>query len=224
MSDEQLSRSEFDALYREIQEHGTRLIQIMAFCVGGAAALLSYVFTINPQNLPFHDLLPPFLFFLPFMVLTPCLMLVQSSLHSTTRIAAYLIFRYEEKDCGVQWQRSVQAYRSNTGDGFRHRPFRWALVAVFGSMGTASLVASMISATSVGMHHCFNSPQKGHAFFWIYGALSVTLILLLALANLSLFHGWGRQPFEHELALWRKIGELPAVANSAKQPGTTGVV
>lgn len=192
----------------------------MAFCVGGSTALLSYVFTIDPQKLPFHDLLPPFLFLLPFLVLTPCLMLVQSSLHSTTRIAAYLIFRYEERNFGVYWQRSIQAYRSGHNDGFRHRPFRWALIAVFGSLGTASLVASMVSTISVGIHHCFTPPLKGHAFFWIYGSLFSVLTVLLIVANLSLFHGWGRQPFEHELATWRKIGEPPSVANAVGPPNT----
>jgi hypothetical protein len=165
------SKAEYEALYREIQDHGTRLYQVLSFCVAGSTALLSYVFTIDVAKLPYREALPPFLLLSPFLVLVPSLLLVPSCLHNTARIASYLQYRYETTSNGISWQTSVQKYRTRYDGDWTQRPFRTALIAVFGSLGTTSIAASAASFCFTWNEHRFSAISRLGLFASLYGFL-----------------------------------------------------
>lgn len=200
-----LSKSEYEALYREIQDHGTRLYQVLSFCVAGSTALLSYVFTIDSGKLPFRDVLPPFLLLLPFLVLAPSLLLVLSSLHNTTRIATYLQYRYERENSGVRWQTSLQRYRERYDRDWRQRPFRGALIAVFGSLGLTSMAASAVSFYFTWSKHTFSSFGRRYWFAGLYGTLLFLLVCFLSVGLVSIWNRWGCGPFAAAKKLWEAL-------------------
>jgi len=197
-----LEKSEYESLYREIQDNASRVLQIIGVCVTGSTALISYVFTINPKTLPFEYLLPPFLLLIPFLVMIPSMLLIQASLHSTVRIAAYLIVRYERDASQVRWQTTMQKYRE-TYDFVRWRPFRFALVSVFGGLGVASLAASSVALISAA-----NMGALPHALAAGYGVLSCSLLCVLVVGLIYSWKGWGRGSFSEEIARMKRVIEL----------------
>jgi Na+/melibiose symporter-like transporter len=206
------SKSEYEALYREIQDHGTRLYQVLSFCVAGSTALLSYVFTIDSGKLPYREALLPFLLLLPFLILVPSLLLVLSCLHNTTRIASYLQYRYERENSGIVWQTSIQKYRKRYDRNWRQRPFRWALIAVFGSLGLTSMTASAVSFYFNWNQHHFSSLGKQHWFAGTYGLLILLFVCFTSAGLVSLWNKWGCGPFAAEEKLWEDLD------TSAKSP------
>ncbi len=199
-----LVNAEYDNLNKEMQENAAKVYQVLGLCVPASAALLSYVFTIDPRKLPFTIYFPPFLLLIPFLILMPSMMLVQASMHSTTRIASYLEYVYERGDSPIKWQTSIQAYRKDSGRP-RRRPFRWALMAVFGGLGAASLSASAVSFVYVC--HQANAVHRSlpASFLLCYVSVAIFLFTLLAVALVSLWKDWGGSPFSEELSIWERL-------------------
>ena len=228
-------KAEYEALNNEIQEHSTRLYQVLAFAVGGAGGLLGYVFNLDRTKSGYNELFPPFLFLLPFLVLAPSSLLVQSCLHSTARIASYIQFKYENSETGIAWQTDIQAYRdfqkrnaqpfwrfkeTFRGLGFWRRPFRWALVSVFGSLGLTSILASFV-AFWIAIHtHIFASINRKHTFCALYLTASFFLLGLLVMACVSLFKGWSAAAFQAEGTTWESVGRGGNQAGHPRGPDT----
>ena len=204
MDNRDLLKSEYDNLYKEIQENATRIYQVLGVCVTASAALLSYVFNIEDSRLPYGNLLPPFLFLIPFLIMIPSSLLVQACQHSTTRIAGYLRVAYEGDDSLVQWQTSIQEYR-NDSEHPKRRPFRWALMAVFGGLGLASITSSLVSFIFVCQKHIAHQGGVPPIFAAIYALLISTLSLLLVKLLRLIWKDWGRAAFDAEVKVWSRV-------------------
>lgn len=140
MLEQELQKAEYDALNKEILENSTKIYLVLNFCITAAGAFLVLGLNLDPNRVPFGRRFLPFASLLPFSVILPSIILVESSFNSTVRIASFLRLEYESKGV-IRWQTVVQRYRSLPG----RRRFMWGVGSVFYVLATICLASSITS-------------------------------------------------------------------------------
>jgi hypothetical protein len=110
MTQSELKKAQYDILNKEILENSTKIYQVLNFCVTAVGALLVLGLGLDSTKVAFGKFFVPFVSLLPFAVILPSIMLVESLVNSTARIASYLNVAYE-KSLGGGWQTHVQLSR-----------------------------------------------------------------------------------------------------------------
>lgn len=114
MDNKERQSAEFKALQDEMLENSRKVYQVLTSTIALCAGLIGYCFT--PDRFPNIIWGRPFALLSPFLILIPAIILIQSSLHSTVRIAAFLkvVFEdYRDKELpgwqtAMQWCREVK--------------------------------------------------------------------------------------------------------------------
>lgn len=151
------ARAEYDALYREIADNSTRIYTVLSVCVTATTVFLGYFLPQVADQPPgaresaiegaatSADPLPFILLILVVMLILPCMLLVESSAHSTVRIAGYLAVFYEGPG-KVNWQSRLQQFRVQKG-GSQGRRFGFGLRSIFDGLSAVVLTCAVWSAS-----------------------------------------------------------------------------
>jgi hypothetical protein len=201
MSDE-FRKIEYDNLYKEILENSNKVYLVLNICIPSTAALLGYIFTIDPSKLPSKELGLPFLLLLPLAVILPSMIFVSASLNSTVRIATYLRVFYEEEQIDISWQRRMQALREKDDKGkLRFRIFRSSLKSIFLVLGSTCILLSIASSLYV-RNELFNKIE-----FFLYVSLVLFLGLQLRALSKELEKKWSTEFFSELIRFWQTLKE-----------------
>lgn len=181
---EALRQAEYQILNQEISDNSKRIDFVLNVCITATSAFLAFSFTVDTAKLPLGPKLLPFVCLLPFSVIFPSIILIDSSLNSTARIASYLRIVHETGGA-IQWQRTIQAFRSNP----KSRRFVSGLVSVFAILSAISILGSIATL--------FLASQGGNiiersAFVPLYGSIVVFLLFVLALMLRRLVARWSQ--------------------------------
>ena len=200
----ELLKLEYEALTREILDYSGKVYQIVTLCSGGVAAILSYTLNADVSKFPLGASFFPFaLLILPFLVLLPSILLVESSLRTTARLAGYIAVFHEEGREGLMWQRAIQAYREDS-HAKKHRSFRRALIYVFSSLASGSLACSTFAVWGTPSLHATQKPFSV-PFLCVFIAALVAIGIVYVLLIRRIKGVWSKRAFESEEATFRRL-------------------
>lgn len=94
MKDVDLLIAEYNSLRGEIQGNAQRIATMVAFTVTTVSGILGFALQNKNQHL----------FLVPFLILVPSLLFINSQLISTARISAYLRYFVEPKTEDLNWE------------------------------------------------------------------------------------------------------------------------
>src|SRR5262249_33241680 len=160
--------------------------QVLNFCITTTGGLLVLSFKVDGDSVPFGKAFLPFVSLFPFSVILASIILAESLLNSTVRIASYLKLVYE-KDGTIHWQTSMQRSRSNEN----LRRFRKGLSSTFTVLMLVCVISSGVSLTWV------LSEKVGNILWYLTGYVAVLLGLGRASWKLmsKLTHSFSRDYF-----------------------------
>ena len=201
-----LRKLEYDNLCKEILDGSTKIYQVVALCSGGVAAVLSYSVVADASKFPIGAHFFPFaLLLMPFLLIYPSIVLVESSLRSTTRIAGYLAVYHELPCSGLNWQIVLQRYRMDP-EAQKHRSFKLALITVFTALEVGTFLCSIFSVVGIPELKSLDPRVSfGRTFYWTYGAVSLVLAALYFWLSRDLSAKWGGPSFERQREIFQKL-------------------
>ena len=198
MADQELQKAEYEALNQEILENSNKVYLVLNICVTTTGALLVLGLGFNANNVPLQDQLRPYISLLPFAVILPSIILVESSLSSTVWIAGYLKVVHEKAGV-VRWQTNLQKSRSK----HEHRRFLGGLSSVFFVLAVVCLATSITSL--------FWIPQSrgaGVLYIWLYGITAAALLSVFGWLMRRLYKTWSTEHFSEVAEKWKKLLKL----------------
>lgn len=225
------SKAEYDALYREIADNSSRLYTVVSVCVTATTAFLGYflkqvadkqaataVLEHGASGGAVKDISDPlpFIFLIVvFLVIFPCMLLVESSAHSTVRIAGYLAVFYEGP-VNVMWQSRLQTFRlhkeeeqKKNHNGAGGRRFGVGLRSIFDGLSAAVLICAFWSAWQLW-------PRSWASLTgWVFAALCVLFTVFHLRLHLRLKRSWSNEKFSQMQLDWRVIADLETQRGSA---------
>lgn len=197
---EELGKLQHEHLNKEILENSNKVYQVLNFCISGTGALLVLALKLDFQSAPFGPAFQPFAPLLPLAIIVPAMMLIESSLHATARIATYLLVTEEQTTPKVErtlsneqggsgerksalWQSAMQWWRRQERQRRQHtRKSIPSLCALFRILIYVCFALSLASLTSTVRWACWPHAKGDTWKLWAvvllvtFWALTVLLI------------------------------------------------
>lgn len=192
-----LEKAQFDALYKEIADNSTRVFTVFSLCTTAVTAYLGFFLNSLPSapigEPTFAEPTPFVVLIVTCLVIFSCILLVDSSLNSTVRIAGYLAAL--ESKATFSWQGDIQRYRENK----RGRRFGVGMRSIFDALSTVVFVSAAWTAWRVWPHTlCAPVP-------WVFILLLLAFAFLFLWLRARLKVTWSSERFEESHKAWKAI-------------------